>query len=49
MCCITKRDCDVGHIKLRYDEIEYPVIVDVRKNKMLESGYLAEIERCSVH
>ena len=37
MCCVAKRDCDVGHAELWHYQIEYAIILDVSKNKALES------------
>jgi hypothetical protein len=39
----------VGSIELWHYDIEHSVVVDVCKNKTLESGDLAEIARCSIH
>src|SRR5438445_12390571 len=48
MGCVAKRDCDIGHAELWHYKIEYTIIVDVRKNKTLESGDLAEISGCAI-
>jgi hypothetical protein len=38
----------IGHAELRRYEIEYAIIVDVSKNKALQSGELVEIARSAI-